>query len=240
MKKILLFLIAMVAVILSANGQSGFEINSGFIKPFSILNKDAPYTSGSSADYNLSFYISTAYKLKASDKLFFCLNLSFNNYKLDFYEKTAIHPGLDEHIKDLAYSFNYLNLFFYPELVFGNTLKYYINAGVFGGIFLNGTKTGLLISGRSQWGPDGPYMEYIETDVEGKANEDVRNFTAGVLLGTGLRYQISDNWGFHLNVSGRYLPFPVDNDFTQCQLDLIISVGAEYIIKRRDMYKPVQ
>ncbi|MCB2208702.1 MAG: PorT family protein [Bacteroidetes bacterium] len=240
MKKTLLFLIAMVAVILSANGQSGFEVNSGFIKPFSILNKDAPYTSGSSADYNLSYYISTAYKIKTSDKLFLGLKLSFNNYKLDFYEKTAIHPGLDEQIKDLAYSFNYLNLFFYPELVFGNELKYYLNAGVFGGIYLNGAKTGLLISGRSQWGPDGPFMEYIETGVEGKASEDVRNFTAGVQLGTGLRYQISDNWGVHLNVSGRFIPFPVENDFTQNQIDLIISVGAEYIIKRREIHKLVQ
>lgn len=240
MRKTLLLISALLAVISSVNGQSAFEVNSGFIKPFSILDKDAPYTSGSSADYNLSFYISTAYKLKASDKLFFGLNLSFNNYKLDFYEKTAIHPGLDEHIKDLAYNFNYLNLFFYPELVFGNKLKYYINAGVFGGIYLNGTKTGLLISGRAQWGPDGPYMEYIETEVEGKANEDIRNFTAGVQLGTGLRYQISDYWGIHLNTSGRYLPFPFETDFTKSQVDLIISVGAEYIFKRRDMQKPKQ
>lgn len=232
MRKTLLFLIAIVVAPLSANAQSVFELNSGFIKPFSILNKDAPYTSGSSVNYKLSYYISTAYKLKAGDKLLLGLKLSFNNYNLDFYEKNAIHPGLDEHIKDLAYNFNYLNLFVYPELVFGNKLKYYINAGVFGGIFLNGTKTGLLISGRAQWGPDGPYIEYIETEVEGKANEDVRKFTAGAQLGTGLRYQISDNWGIHLTASGRFLPFPVENEFTQNQIDFIISVGADYTLKR--------
>jgi opacity protein-like surface antigen len=231
MRNFTIFLILIFITVSSVNGQSRFVVNTGFIKPSSIINKDAPYTSESSADYNLSFYISTAYELKAGEKLFFGLNLSFNNYKSDFYEKTAIHPGLDEHIKDLAYNFNYLNLFFYPKLVFGNKLEYYINAGVFGGIYLNGTKTGLLKSGRSQWGPDGPYMEYIETDVEGKAREDIRNYTVGVQLGTGLRYQISDNWGVHLAASGRFLPFPVENEFTKNQIDLIIFFGASYTLK---------
>jgi hypothetical protein len=232
MRNTLLLITALLAAISTVNGQSGFDVNTGFIKPFPNLNKDAPYTSGSSANYDLSFYISTSYNLKASDKLFWGLNVSFNNYKLDFYEKTAIHPGLDEHIKDLTYNFNYLYLFLYPELVFGHKLKYFINAGVFGGIFLNGTKTGLLISGRVESGPDGYYMEYTETEVEGKAKEDVRNFTVGAQLGTGLRYQISDNWGIHFTASGRFLPFPVENEFTQNQIDLIISVGAAYTLKR--------
>ena len=46
MRKTLLLISALLAVISSVNGQSGFEVNSGFIKPFSILDKDAPYTSG--------------------------------------------------------------------------------------------------------------------------------------------------------------------------------------------------
>lgn len=233
MRKILIFLIVLFAAVSSVNGQSGFELNTGFIKPFPILGYISPTTSGSSANYNLSFFISTAYKVKAGDNLFLVLDLSYNNYRLDFYERNALHPGLDESINDLRYNFNYLNLYLYPELVFGNKLEFYINAGITGGLLLNGTKSGLHINARAHEGPDGTYIEYTETDVDGTAKEDLRSFTLGAQLGTGLRYHISDKWGIHLKTSARSIPFPVENEFTQSQVDLLISVGAVYTLKRK-------
>jgi len=36
-----------------------------------------------------------------------------------------------------------------------------------------------------------------------------------------------------IDFSGRFLPVPVESDFAKTQLDLLISVGVEYSIKRK-------
>ena len=230
-QKIFLTLLCFI-IVLSVNGQSGFGLDAGYIKPFMISTYNIPYSSGN-VNYNGSFFISTSYKEKAGKKLFVGMNLSFNNYNLDFYEKNSIHPGLDESINDLKYNFNYLNLFIYPELVFGNKLKFYINAGISVGMLLNASKSGLNIRARAVEGPDGPYIEYTETEVEGNAKNDLKDFSLGGQLGMGLRYFITDHWNMDIDFSGRFLPFPVESDFAKTQLDLLISVGVEYTIKRK-------
>ena len=230
-QKIFLTLLCFIIVI-SVNGQSGFGLDAGYIKPFMISTYNIPYSSGN-VNYNGSFFISTSYKEKAGKKLFIGMSFSFNNYKLDLYEKNSIHHGLDEFIIDLKYNFNYLNLFIYPELVFGNKLKFYINAGVSIGMLLNASKSGLNIRARAVEGPDGPYIEYTETEVEGNAKSELKDFNLGGQLGMGLRYNVSGNWDINFNASSRYTPFPVKNDFAKTQLDLLFSVGVEYTIKRK-------
>jgi len=214
------------------NGQSKIGLNVGYTNPFIISTYNMPYSSGN-VNYNGSFFISTSYKEKAGKKLFIGMNLSFNNYKLDFYEKNSIHHELDESIIDVKYNFNYLYLFIYPELVFGNKLKFYINAGISVGLLLNASKSGLNIRARAVEGPDGPYIEYTETEVEGNAKNDLKDFNLGGQLGMGLRYAITDHWNMDIDFSGRFLPVPVESDFAKTQLDLLISVGVEYSIKRK-------
>ena len=223
-------------IALSVNGQSEIGLNAGYIKPFMISTYNIPYSSGN-VNYNGSFFISTSFKEKIEKKLFIGTSLSFNNYKLDYYEKNSIHQGLDESIYDIKYNFNYLNLFIYPEFVFGNKLKFYINAGISVGVLINANKSGLNIRARAVEGPDGPYIEYTETEVEGNAKSDLKDFNLGGQLGMGLRYNISRNWNISVDASSRYIPFPVKSDFAKTQLDLLISAGVEYSIMRKKVKK---
>ena len=80
---------------------------------------------------------------------------------------------------------------------------------------------------------NGPYIEYTETEVEGNAKNDLKDFNLGGQLGMGLRYFITDHWNMDIDFSSRFLPFPVESDFAKTQLDLLISVGVEYTIKRK-------
>lgn len=225
---LLTFIIAVSAV----NGQSGLGLNAGYINPFPILNYDASYASGN-ADYTGSFFVSTTFRKKAGEKLFLGTSLHFHHYQLDYYENEAIHPGLDEFTKDIRYKFNNLSLVFYPEFVFGQRLKYYINAGISVGVLLNAHKSGTNTHMRMQQGSGGPYPVYTVTPVEGDARSDMKNFSVGVQIGTGLRYNLSDRWDINLDVSGQFIPFPVETYYAGSQVDLLISVGGAYTFPKK-------
>jgi len=239
--RVFLLLFIFFIIVSTIKGQTGLGLNAGYINPFPILNYNSTsYVSGNT-DYNGSFFVAATFRKKAGGKLFLGTSLHFHHYQLDYYEKNAIHIGLDENTKDIDYTFNYLNLVFYPEFVFGHQLKYYINAGISAGLLLNAYKSGTKTNMRMHsGGPDGHYPVYTVTIVEGDARNDIKGFNAGVQVGTGLRYNISDSWDINFDLSGQYIFFPVEIEFSASQVDLLISVGAEYTIHRKKTNKPDQ
>ncbi|RLD31815.1 MAG: hypothetical protein DRI72_08235 [Bacteroidetes bacterium] len=232
--RVFILLLIFFIVVSAVKGQTSLGLNVGYINSFPILNYNSTsYVSGS-ADYNGSFFVATTYRKKAGGKLFLGASLHFHHYQLDYIEKNAIHIGLDEYTKDIDYTFNYLNLVLYPELVFGHRLTYYVNAGITAGLLLNANKSGTNTHMRMHsGGPDGYYPVYTVTEVEGDARSDIKSFSAGVHIGTGLRYHISDSWDINFDLSGQYILFPVEIEFTGSQVDLLISAGAEYTIHRK-------
>ncbi len=239
--RVLLLLLIFFIIVSTIKGQTSLGLNAGYINPFPVLNYNSTsYVSGS-ADYNRSFFVAATFKKKAGGKLFLATGLHFHHYQLDYYEKNAIHIGLDENTKDIDYTFNYLNLVLYPELVFGHRLTYYVNAGITAGVLLNASRSGTYTNMRMHMGgPDGHYPVYTVTELEGDARSDIRNFSAGVQVGTGLRYNISDSWDINFDLSGQYILFPVEVEFSASQVDLLISAGAEYTIHRKKKNKPDQ
>jgi len=230
--RLFILLLTFFITVSAVNGQSGLGLNVGYINPFPILNYETSYTSGS-ADYTGSFFVSTTFRKKAGKKLFLGTSLHFHHYQLDYYEKNAVHPGLDEYTKDIKYKFNNLSLVFYPEFVFGHRLKYYINAGILVGVLLNAHKSGTNTHMRMEEGSNGPHPVYTVTPVEGDARNDMKNFSAGVQVGTGLRYHISDSWDINFDVSGQFIPFPLETYYGGNQVDLLISVGGEYTFPKK-------
>ncbi len=228
----LLVLLLMLFIISAVKGQSGLGLNAGYINPFPILNYNTSYTSGS-ADYAGSFFVSSTFRIKTGKKLFLCTSLHFHHYQLDYYEKNAIHPGLDEFTRDITYKFNNLSLVFYPEFVFGHRLKYYVNAGIFAGVLLNAHKSGTNTNMRMEEGSNGMHPVYTVTPVEGDARSDMKNFSGGVQIGTGLRYNLSDRWDINLDVSGQFIPFPLETYYGGSQVDLLLSVGGEYTFPKK-------
>jgi opacity protein-like surface antigen len=206
-------------------------LNVGYIKPFLLPNSSTSHYSGS-AEYSGSAFITLKYKEKATNTMYLGIDLSFDNYKLDFKENLGSHFG-PVYQKELKYKFNYLHLDFYPEWVFGNKVKFYFNTGLTFGLLLNSNKSGKVRTGTMTENPyGGYYLVYNDAEVDESARDDLRDFNVGVGIGTGLQYIISDNWSVQVDISNRFLLFPVDSGFAKSQMDLLISAGATYTINR--------
>jgi opacity protein-like surface antigen len=216
--------------LINALGQTEMGLNVGYIEPLLLSRTDDPHYSGS-ADYSSSAFMALKYKEKATNTMFLGIDLSLDNHRLHFKESLGSHFGSNN--RDMNYKFNYLYFKFYPEWVFGDKVKFYFNTGITFGILLNSNMSGTIGSSKRIDLPDGHwYYEYSEEFVEGNARDDLRDFNVGVGIGTGLQYIISDNWSIQVDISNRFLPYPVDSGFAKSQLDLLISAGATYTINR--------
>ena len=244
--------------LINAFGQTEMGLNVGYIRPFLLPNSSTSHYSGS-ADYSGSVFMALKYKEKATNTMYLGIDLSIDNYKLHFKESLGSHFG-SVYQKDFKYKFNYLYLDFYPEWVFGNKVKFYFNTGLTIGLLLNSNKSGKVRTGtmteNSIWSlsvfiNDAEVDESARDDlnlkeihmevlscyndaelVDESARDDLRDFNVGVGIGTGLQYIISDNWSVQVDISNRFLPFPVDSGFAKSQMDLLISAGATYTINR--------
>lgn len=195
-----------------------------------MLSDETPYSSGS-VNYGGDIFVSVNFREKAGKRLFLGIDLSFNKYRLDLFETSSTHFGLANE-EDLKYNFNYMYFNFYPELVFGKPLQFFLNTGLSAGILLNSNKSGTIKAGKFVQTQTGHYIEITEKDVDESARDNLSNFNIGGRIGIGFRYYLDDVWAIELEAGGMYTPFPVKDSFVNSQLDMMISLGVQYHIHK--------
>lgn len=211
-------------------GQDEIGANLGYLKPVFFFSNDTPNES-SIPEYHGSFYARLKYLSKATNKMFLGINLGLSNYHLDYDSHKGSHAYSNS--SQLNYKFSYLQLDFYPEWVFGKKFSFFFNTGISLQFLLNSHKEGSGDSWRVEKLPDGTWQTvYNEYVVDESARDNLKNFSGGLLLGYGVRYNLKTNWNINFEITNRFSPFPIESEVTRSQFEIFFSAGVSYIIKR--------
>ena len=198
-------------------GSSFYKIKNGEMKQ----NKTITYTPNSAFEFEIN------YKKRWPGMLNFGTSLSYQQHNINVYETSDGEKSL--YIKSIDYTTNYLYLKGFPEFIFGNKIKYYIQIGPTLSMLLSSTEQGYVDISSKESNPPTTFHNIMDGD----AYETFNKFSFGFFGGLGVDVPVADNITISLSSQFDYSInswFKKDND-TYSSRALIFRIGVNYIIR---------
>ena len=226
--KLLYLIIIFFSFGISAMAQHQIGVNIGYGSSFYKIkngdmnkNKTIKYTPNSAAEIEIN------YKKRWPGVVNFGASLSYQKHSISVNETYVGEKSL--FVKEVDYKTNNLYLKAFPEFIYGNKIKFYMQIGPALSILMSSSADGYLdISSQETIPPT-----IIHSIIDGDAYETFNKFSFGFFGGLGVDFSVSDNITISLSSQFDYSInswFKKDND-TYSSRALIFRIGANYIIK---------
>lgn len=209
----------------SAFGQNEIGFKAGMLRTPYVKYEYSKY-SKSEIYFKNTFSLAFLYKEEVSKNFTIGTNICYDFYESD-YNFTWWNPSGGGGKDSLEVNFGFMGIYFYPQLEFGNRIKFFINAGPYIGFLINSNASGIHRSRKDV------YSDLVEKEIDGSAKAYIRSFTFAIMSTIGIQHQITHSWNIMIDVAARYGPSLFNESYGQGQLDLIFSVGVGYSINKK-------